>query len=311
MHVILSGKRAYYPLIFVMIIYDLLFVKEGRRMVPIIKFEDVSFTYANAQRPALQNINLTINQGDWVAVIGHNGSGKSTFAKLINYLLVPSTGNITVAGVPVDMEHVNEVRDLVGMVFQNPDNQFVGATVADDVAFGLENRQVPRSEMLKIVPEALERVGMEQYASREPARLSGGQKQRVAIASVLAIEPKILILDEATSMLDPKGRREMIALVRELKASLGDDLTVLSITHDIDEAAQADQVVVINDGELVEVNAPEVVFANAQTLTDLGLAVPFAEQLKAKLAERGIAVPNTYQTTEGMVDWIWQLYSKK
>ncbi|MBM7616732.1 energy-coupling factor transport system ATP-binding protein [Weissella uvarum] len=280
-------------------------------MVPIIKFEDVSFTYANAQRPALQNINLTINQGDWVAVIGHNGSGKSTFAKLINYLLVPSTGNITVAGVPVDMEHVNEVRDLVGMVFQNPDNQFVGATVADDVAFGLENRQVPRSEMLKIVPEALERVGMEQYASREPARLSGGQKQRVAIASVLAIEPKILILDEATSMLDPKGRREMIALVRELKASLGDDLTVLSITHDIDEAAQADQVVVINDGELVEVNAPEVVFANAQTLTDLGLAVPFAEQLKAKLAERGIAVPNTYQTTEGMVDWIWQLYSKK
>ncbi|RRG18646.1 energy-coupling factor ABC transporter ATP-binding protein [Weissella viridescens] len=279
-------------------------------MQPIIEFKDVSFTYPNADAPALNHLNLTINAGDWVAIIGHNGSGKSTFAKLINYLLVPSAGSITVDGVPVDEEHMYTIRDLVGMVFQNPDNQFVGATVADDVAFGLENRQVPREEMLKIVPEALKRVQMDQFSDREPARLSGGQKQRVAMASVLAIEPKILILDEATSMLDPKGRREMIKLVRELKQEMGDTLTVLSITHDIDEAASADQVVILNDGEINDVDTPEVIFSNADRLKELGLAVPFAEQLKEKLIARGVNVPETYQTTEGMVDWIWQLHSK-
>ncbi|MBX4172996.1 energy-coupling factor ABC transporter ATP-binding protein [Weissella viridescens] len=279
-------------------------------MQPIIEFKDVSFTYPNAETPALNHLNLTINAGDWVAIIGHNGSGKSTFAKLINYLLVPNAGSITVDGVPVDEEHMYTVRDLVGMVFQNPDNQFVGATVADDVAFGLENRQVPRDRMVKIVPEALKRVQMDQFADREPARLSGGQKQRVAMASVLAIEPKILILDEATSMLDPKGRREMIQLVRDLKQEMGDALTVLSITHDIDEAASADQVVILNDGEINDVDTPEVIFSNADRLKELGLAVPFAEQLKEKLTARGVKVPDTYQTTEGMVDWIWQLHSK-
>ena len=279
-------------------------------MQPIIEFKDVSFTYPNAETPALNHLNLTINAGDWVAIIGHNGSGKSTFAKLINHLLVPNAGSITVDGVPVDEEHIYTVRDLVGMVFQNPDNQFVGATVADDVAFGLENRQVPREKMVEIVPEALKRVQMDQFADREPARLSGGQKQRVAMASVLAIEPKILILDEATSMLDPKGRRKMIQLVRDLKQEMGDALTVLSITHDIDEAASADQVVILNDGEINDVDTPEVIFSNAYRLKELGLAVPFAEQLKEKLTARGVKVPDTYQTTEGMVDWIWQLHSK-
>jgi energy-coupling factor transport system ATP-binding protein len=277
----------------------------------IIDLQHVTYKYPNSDVDALHDLTLQIEQGEWVAIIGHNGSGKSTLAKLLNYLLAPTAGEITIAGTPVNEENVWTIRDLVGMVFQNPDNQFVGATVADDVAFGLENRGVPRDEMLVRVEEALRRVGMWQFADREPARLSGGQKQRVAIASVLALRPQILILDEATAMLDPKGRREMIALVRALKADMGPELTVLSITHDIEEAASADRVVVINDGELIETGTPEIIFKDAATLRAFGLAVPFAEQLKAKLVERGVAVPDEYFTTEGMVDWLWQLISKQ
>lgn len=280
-------------------------------MTPIIELSHVTYSYPNSDTPALKDLSLTINQGEWVAIIGHNGSGKSTLAKLLNYLLAPTAGDITIAGTPVTEENMWAIRDMVGMVFQNPDNQFVGATVADDVAFGLENRSIARDEMITRVQAALTEVQMAAFADREPARLSGGQKQRVAIASVLAIQPKILILDEATAMLDPKGRREMIALVHELKTRMGDELTVLSITHDIEEAASADRVVVINDGDLIETGAPAQVFANADKLREFGLAVPFAEQLKEKLRERGIDVPASYLTTEGMVDWLWQSISTK
>ena len=280
-------------------------------MTPIIELSHVTYSYPNSDTPALKDLSLTINQGEWVAIIGHNGSGKSTLAKLLNYLLAPTAGDITIAGTSVTEENMWAVRDMVGMVFQNPDNQFVGATVADDVAFGLENRGIARDEMITRVQAALTEVQMAAFADREPARLSGGQKQRVAIASVLAIQPKILILDEATAMLDPKGRREMIALVHELKTRMGDELTVLSITHDIEEAASADRVVVINDGDLIETGAPAQVFANADKLREFGLAVPFAEQLKEKLRERGIDVPASYLTTEGMVDWLWQSISTK
>lgn len=255
-------------------------------MTPIIELSHVTYSYPNSDTPALKDLSLTINQGEWVAIIGHNGSGKSTLAKLLNYLLAPTAGDITIAGTPVTEENMWAIRDMVGMVFQNPDNQFVGATVADDVAFGLENRGIARDEMITRVQAALTEVQMAAFADREPARLSGGQKQRVAIASVLAIQPKILILDEATAMLDPKGRREMIALVHELKTRMGDELTVLSITHDIEEAASAVRVVVINDGDLIETGAPAQVFANADKLREFGLAVPFAEQLKEKLRER-------------------------
>lgn len=280
-------------------------------MSAMIELNNLSYTYPNATQPALQSISLTIEKGEWVAIIGHNGSGKSTLAKLLNYLLIPTAGEIKIAGVTASEETVWDIRDLVGMVFQNPDNQFVGATVADDVAFGMENRGIPRDAMLPRVQTALARVHMDIFADREPARLSGGQKQRVAIASVLAIEPKVLILDEATSMLDPKGRREMIAVVRELKAELGAELTVLSITHDIEEAASADRVIVMNDGVLVENGTPAEIFTGADQLRAFGLNVPFAEVLKAKLAERGVVVPTTYQTTESMVDWLWQSISKK
>ncbi|TVV38830.1 energy-coupling factor ABC transporter ATP-binding protein [Weissella cibaria] len=280
-------------------------------MTPIIELSHVTYSYPNSDTPALKDLSLTINQGEWVAIIGHNGSGKSTLAKLLNYLLAPTAGDITIAGTSVTEENMWAIRDMVGMVFQNPDNQFVGATVADDVAFGLENRGIARDEMITRVQAALTEVQMAAFADREPARLSGGQKQRVAIASVLAIQPKILILDEATAMLDPKGRREMIALVHELKTRMGDELTVLSITHDIEEAASADRVVVINDGDLIETGAPAQVFANADKLREFGLAVPFAEQLKEKLRERSIDVPASYLTTEGMVDWLWQSISTK
>ncbi|APS42524.1 ATPase component of general energizing module of ECF transporters [Weissella jogaejeotgali] len=280
-------------------------------MTPIISLSHVTYAYPNSDAPALRDLSLTINKGEWVAIIGHNGSGKSTFAKLLNYLLAPDEGEITVNDVVATAENMWTIRDMVGMVFQNPDNQFVGATVADDVAFGMENRGVPRDEMITRVDAALEEVQMMPFADREPARLSGGQKQRVAIASVLALQPKILILDEATAMLDPTGRREMIALVHELKARMGDDLTVISITHDIDEAASADRVMVINDGELVETGLPAEIFANADQLRRFGLAVPFAEQLKEQLRLRGIDVPNEYLTTEGLVTWLWQSISTK
>lgn len=280
-------------------------------MTPIISLSHVTYAYPNSDVPALRDLSLTINKGEWVAIIGHNGSGKSTFAKLLNYLLAPTEGEIKVNDVVATEENMWTIRDMVGMVFQNPDNQFVGATVADDVAFGIENRGVPRDEMIKRVDAALAEVQMAPFADREPARLSGGQKQRVAIASVLALQPKILILDEATAMLDPTGRREMIALVHELKARMGDDLTVISITHDIDEAASADRVMVINDGELMETGVPEEIFANADQLRRFGLAVPFAEQLKEQLRVRGISVPNEYLTTEGLVTWLWQSISTK
>ena len=280
-------------------------------MTPIISLSHVTYAYPNSDVPALHDLSLTINKGEWVAIIGHNGSGKSTFAKLLNYLLAPDEGEITVNDVVATEENMWTIRDMVGMVFQNPDNQFVGATVADDVAFGMENRGVPRDEMITRVDATLEEVQMMPFADREPARLSGGQKQRVAIASVLALQPKILILDEATAMLDPTGRREMLALVHELKARMGDDLTVISITHDIDEAASADRVMVINDGELVETGLPAEIFANADQLRRFGLAVPFAEQLKEQLRLRGIDVPNEYLTTEGLVTWLWQSISTK
>lgn len=280
-------------------------------MTPIISLSHVDYAYPNSDVLALHDLSLTINQGEWVAIIGHNGSGKSTFAKLLNYLLAPTKGEIKINDVVANEENMWTIRDMVGMVFQNPDNQFVGATVADDVAFGMENRSVPREEMMKRVDDALTEVQMMPFSDREPARLSGGQKQRVAIASVLALQPKILILDEATAMLDPKGRREMIALVRDLKARMGDDLTVISITHDIDEAASAERVMVINDGELIETGLPSEIFANADQLRRFGLAVPFAEQLKEKLRQRGITVPDEYLTTEGLVTWLWQSISTK
>lgn len=279
-------------------------------MNKIITLNNLVYTYNETDlRPALNGVSLEIEEGEWIAIIGPNGSGKSTLAKTINGLIAPDSGKVFIDQLPLTEENIWSIREKVGMVFQNPDNQFVGSTVQDDVAFGLENQAVPRDEMIQRVESALAQVKMLDFKEREPARLSGGQKQRVAIAGVVAIAPKIILLDEATSMLDPKGRQEVIETVQRIKEK--ENLTVISITHDIDEAANASRILVMQAGKLVKEGTPQEIFSNGDQLIDMGLDIPFPEKLKAALEERGITVPETYLTEEGMVEWLWTLLSKK
>ncbi|NUE98081.1 energy-coupling factor transporter ATPase [Lactobacillus melliventris] len=276
----------------------------------IIKIKNVSFTYPESGTPAIDNISLDIKRGSWTSIIGHNGSGKSTIIRLINGLLVPDEKGkpeIEVDGLKLNDDTVWEVRNKVGIVFQNPDNQFVGATVADDVAFGLENRGVSHTEMVKIVPEAIKAVGMSEYTNAEPANLSGGQKQRVAIAGILAIKPKIIVLDEATSMLDPEGRDQILSIVQAMKNKY--DLTVISITHDIDEANMADQVLVMNDGKLITKGSTKDVFSQVDLLKKLGLDVPFYEQVKAKLLVDSVKIPASIDSEKELINYLCQLNS--
>lgn len=273
----------------------------------VIRVQHLNYTYPEAKQQALTDVSFDVAKGEWLAIIGHNGSGKSTLAKNLNGLLAPESGTVQVAGMTLSEETVWDIRAKVGIVFQNPDNQFVGATVADDVAFGLENRGVPRPEMIKRVDEALDRVGMTAFADREPARLSGGQKQRVAIAGIVAQRPEIIILDESTSMLDPAGRQEVLGVIRELKDELG--LTVLSITHDIDEAAEAHRIILLNDGKINEIGTPSGIFSHGMELLRLGLDVPYSEKLKDALAQRGIAMSKDYMDNERLVDYLWTLHS--
>lgn len=277
-------------------------------MSAIIEIKDLIFSYANEQKNALDKINLSIPKGQWIALIGHNGSGKSTLAKLIDGLLQPKSGQINVDGQVLDAQSVWEIRKKIGMVFQNPDNQFVGADVEGDIAFGLENQGIDHQTMVKRVQAALKAVEMQEFAKHEPVRLSGGQKQRVAIAGVLALQPKIVIFDESTSMLDPKGRTEIIQMMRQLNQEEG--FTVISITHDIDEAALADRVVVLDDGVIVADDRPEVIFAKGDALIDLGLDIPYPERLKQQLQRQGLPVTQEYLDEEGMIEWICQLKSK-
>lgn len=278
-------------------------------MSSIIKVRDLTFSYsAEDERKTLDGINLEIEKGQWVALIGHNGSGKSTLARCIDGLLLPQEGEIEVDGLRLGEDTVWDVRERIGMVFQNPDNQFVGADVEGDVAFGMENRGIPRGEMKRRIDEVLEAVGMTAFARHEPVLLSGGQKQRVAIAGVLAVRPKIIIFDESTSMLDPEGRRDIIGLMRRLNDE--EDFTVISITHDIDEASMADRVIVLNDGRIVNDGTPDEIFAGGDLLTEIGLDLPYPEALKRELKKMGIAVPEEYLDEEGMVDWLCQSVSK-
>ena len=273
---------------------------------PIIELNNISFQYPNNETDALQDVSLEINKGEWIAIIGPNGSGKSTLAKIMNGLLVPYAGQVRINGQLLNEETVWEARRAVGMVFQNPDNQFVGATVEDDIAFGLENNGIPREEMVTRINDALEKVRIENFRDHEPARLSGGQKQRVALASVIALRPDVVILDEATAMLDPLGRREVIAAIRELKKEF--DLTVISITHDIDEASYADRIIVMNRGEIVKRDTPETIFALGEELVAMGLDVPFAQKLKEALLQRGVDVPESYLNEEALFEWLIKSY---
>lgn len=278
-----------------------------------VEFKDVSFTYPDTKKAILDQISFKIKRGSWTSLIGHNGSGKSTISKLINGLLLPDSANnsrITVLGMTLNQKTVWDVREKVGIVFQNPDNQFVGATVGDDVAFGLENRAVPREQMVKIVRKVLADVGMLDYIDAEPANLSGGQKQRVAIAGILAVEPKIIILDESTSMLDPKGREQVLKIIKHLKKEKN-FLTVISITHDIDEANMADNVIVLNDGKILAQGTPTEIFSKTEMLQEIGLDIPFVQKLINKLNEVGISVPKNIKTKDELKQYLCQLNLKK
>ena len=275
----------------------------------VVKLSHIDFRYYGSEVNSLTDVSLEIKEGEWVAIIGPNGSGKSTLAKIMNGLLVPAAGQVTIKDLTIDEETVWEARRSVGMVFQNPDNQFVGSTVEDDVAFGLENNGVPRQEMITRIEEALAEVRMSEFKDKEPARLSGGQKQRVALASILALRPDIIILDEATSMLDPNGRQEVIAAIRKIKERF--NLTVISITHDLDEASLADRILMMQGGRLVQDKKPEEIFLMGEQLVEQGLDVPFSQKLKDALADRGLNVPDNYLDEEALLTWITPLYLTK
>lgn len=274
-------------------------------MKSIIDVKNLSFRYKESQEYYdVKDITFHVKRGEWLSIVGHNGSGKSTTVRLIDGLLEAESGEIAIDGQRLTEENVWSIRRQIGMVFQNPDNQFVGATVEDDVAFGLENQGLSRQEMKKRVEEALALVGMLDFKKREPARLSGGQKQRVAIAGVVALRPAILILDEATSMLDPEGRRELIETVKGIRKDY--DMTVISITHDLEEVAMSDRVLVMKKGEIESTSSPRELFSR-NDLNQIGLDNPFANQLKNSLSQNGYDLPENYLTESELEDKLWEL----
>ncbi len=274
-------------------------------MKSVIDVKNLSFRYKESQGYYdVKDITFHVKRGEWLSIVGHNGSGKSTTVRLIDGLLEAESGEIVIDGQRLTEENVWNIRRQIGMVFQNPDNQFVGATVEDDVAFGLENQGLSRQEMKKRVEEALDLVGMLDFKKREPARLSGGQKQRVAIAGVVALRPAILILDEATSMLDPEGRRELIETVKGIRKDY--DMTVISITHDLEEVAMSDRVLVMKKGEIESTSSPRDLFSR-NDLDQIGLDDPFANQLKHSLSQNGYDLPENYLTESELEDKLWEL----
>lgn len=277
-----------------------------------IRCEKVSYRYGEEEGSvlALNNLSLTINEGEFVAILGHNGSGKSTLAKHFNGILVPSEGDILVDGINTrDEEKLFELRSRVGMVFQNPDNQIVATIVEEDVAFAPENLGVEPKEIRRRVDEALKTVGMYEYRLHQPHKLSGGQKQRVAIAGVLAMKPKCIVLDEPTAMLDPKGRRQVMDTIVHLAKQEG--ITVILITHFMDEAALCDRVVVMNDGEILLDGKPREVFSQRQKLKSVGLSVPAVTELCAKLNGAGLPIAPDIISEDECLEQLGKLISKQ
>lgn len=272
----------------------------------ILSFNNVTFSYTPDEetvRNAVEDVTFSINKGEWIAIVGHNGSGKSTMAKLMSGLLLPQQGEVRIKLDVITEENIWDIRAQIGMVFQNPDNQFVGATVQDDVAFSLENNGVPHEEMVQRVKLALQQVKMESYINHEPHHLSGGQKQRVAIAGALAMKPQILILDEATSMLDPQGREEVLTIVQALREEIG--LTVLAITHDLEEAMLADRIIFMNEGKKYAQGTPSEIFALGEELVKFGLDLPFAMKMTKLLQAQGVQLVGKHMTEEELVNDLW------
>ena len=281
----------------------------------IIKTENLSFTYFDGdvdemksdEIPALKNINLSVREGEYISVLGHNGSGKSTLAKLLNLILIPTSGKIFIDGKDVSDENLSEdevfeVRKKVGMVFQNPDNQIVATVVEEDVAFGPENLGLPREEIRRRIVNALNVVGMQDYARHAPHKLSGGQKQRVAIAGIIAMKPRVIIFDESTAMLDPIGRKSVIEIMEKLNRE--EQITIINITHYMEEAARADRVIVINDGEMVLDGNPTEVFSEVELLHRIGLESPQSTELLNQLKLEGFDVNTQIISDQECVDTI-------
>lgn len=266
---------------------------------PLIVVDNLTYHYPEATHDAIDHVSLQIPRNSWTVIVGKNGSGKSTLAQLIAGLRPSKSGQISFDGYPVDDSHMAKLRSSVGYLFQDPDNQFVGATVADDVAFGMENQNIPFNEMQARVASSLKQVGMEKFADARPEHLSGGQKQRVALAGVFAVRPSLLILDEATSMIDPEGRQTMFDAIKNMQQK--SNLTVLSITHDDDEMEYADYMVVLQSGKVVATGSPEMVDPKIPYIPK-----PAGERLRQALIKRGAPVPDHYVSTKEMSQWIGQ-----
>jgi energy-coupling factor transport system ATP-binding protein len=281
-------------------------------MKEILSIDNASYSYPSEEeevKKAIDDMSFVVQDGEWIAIVGHNGSGKSTLAKLMIGLLFPDEGDVNVFIEKLTDENIWEIRSQMGIVFQNPDNQFVGSTVQDDVAFALENNGVSFEEMTIRVHDSLARVKMSDFLDHEPHHLSGGQKQRVAIAGALALHPKLLIMDEATSMLDPQGRNEVIGIVEELKRKTG--LTVISITHDLEEALLADRIIVMNRGKMLTTGTPEQIFARGDELEAIGLDLPFAMKVSSLLREFGMELNGEHMTEEELVNELWTSHFSK
>ena len=271
-----------------------------------ILIDKVAYTYEEADEPALDGVSARVKPGEFVAVLGHNGSGKSTLAKLVNALYIPTDGRVVVCGFDTrDEDKVWDIRQQAGMIFQNPDNQIVATVVREDVAFGMENLGVPHDDMVKRIDEALAAVRMTDYADAAPHMLSGGQKQRVAIAGILAMQPSVIIADEATAMLDPSGRKEVLKTIKRLNREKG--ITVVWITHFMEEAAQADRIVVMNKGTTVLTGTPREVFEQVETLREMHLDVPHMTDLSQDLRAEGMPLPAGILTVEEMAEEVCKL----
>lgn len=273
----------------------------------ILEIKDLTFSYDD-QSDAVSEASFTVEKGSYTTIIGQNGSGKSTIAKLIIGLLEKKSGTIIVDGIELSLATVDQIRQKVGIVFQNPDNQFIGATVRDDIAFGLENHCVAPETMDDIIESFAKEVNMIDYLNHEPTKLSGGQKQRVAIAGVLAMSPDIIIFDEATSMLDPQGKNEINDLIDKLHEE--NDMTIISITHDIEEVVHSDHVIVLSDGKVAMEGSPDEVLKRETELLKLSLDTPFTYKFNQALANLGISVKEMVHM-ERLVDELWQSVSKK
>ena len=272
-------------------------------MKQMIELKNVSFRYdKTVEEYQIDRVSFHVKQGEWLSIVGHNGSGKSTVVRLIDGLLEAESGEFYIDGKKLTRETIWEIRSKIGIVFQNPDNQFVGATVEDDVAFGLENQGIPREEMLQRVEKAIEQVGMLEFKDREPSRLSGGQKQRVAIAGIIALRPTIIILDEATSMLDPEGREGLMAVMRELQKKF--QLTIISITHDLTEIALSDRTLVFQKGKLESSMTPRELFSR-NDLNEIGLDKPFSKQVQESLSSH-FPLKQDYLTESELLDQLWE-----